>query len=36
MVVVLEQDRLYNQLKSALGGQQGSMGRQLQVCVIIY
>lgn len=31
VVVVLEQDRLYNQLKAALGSQTGSMGRQLQV-----
>ncbi|GBF95017.1 hypothetical protein Rsub_07518 [Raphidocelis subcapitata] len=31
VLVVMEQDRLYNQLKSALGGEEGSMGRPLQV-----
>jgi hypothetical protein len=31
VVVVMEQDRLYNQVKSALAGEAGSMGRPLQV-----
>ncbi|KAI8469168.1 MAG: Pre-mRNA cleavage complex II protein Clp1-domain-containing protein [Monoraphidium minutum] len=31
VVLVLEQDRLYNQLKSALAGARGAMGRELQV-----
>jgi hypothetical protein len=33
VVVVLEQDRLYNQLQSALAGRTGAMGRPLQARV---
>lgn len=32
VVVVMEQDRLYSQLRSALASDSGSMGRPLQVC----